>query len=247
MTIVGFRRCVVVVEIASCSNMRSRFSLFLCLAMCGVDAAADDVRVIEKDGLLIQETRVVDRKPVAELKTETQQIIQYKEQFTTVMQQRQQSYYVPITEYRIEPRVYGKWNPFVEPRTVYERVPYTRYELRTNTVTVPQVRRDVIPVTQIVQQPTRKLRFVEEVKTNQVVLGPAPNRAPIAATAPPSVSEPTANIPAVASRPTPISPGSAWPTNTGLALPPTTSSRFESDPPRRPQPATVLTPPSIRR
>lgn len=79
--------------------------------------------------------------------------------------------YQPQTEYQLQSRIAGRWNPFVQPRQVYENVPVTRYvpiPVQSNAVyaapryTTQEV---VVPVWELVQ--TNRTEQFEIVRPRQ--------------------------------------------------------------------------------
>ena len=43
-------------------------------------------------------------------------------------------YLAPVVEYKWEPRVQGRWNPFRPPTVAYQHVPHTCWEARNEVV-----------------------------------------------------------------------------------------------------------------
>lgn len=119
-------------------------------------------RRIEKDGKTYEETRRVVRREEWVPQVEERKQTVYRQQVDTEPQKVNRSYYVPVTEYRWQPVMQGRWNPFVDPYYTYQMVPYTRWELKTDTQTVTVPKPKVVPETQTVKVWVTKPRVVEQ-------------------------------------------------------------------------------------
>lgn len=76
----------------------------------------------------------------------------------------------PVTEYRVQPRLVGRWNPFVQPYFVYENVPTVRWESRTEVVPIQTASRQLVPETRTVRTPVTTWRTVEEEVISRVAV-----------------------------------------------------------------------------
>lgn len=112
------------------------------------------------------------RRPVSETRYEERQKTVLTEQVFTELRDAHRSYYLPVTEYRWEPRWHAIWNPFRDPTLAYHWVPKTRWELYTETVHLPVTTRKMVPVQRTVQLPVTTLRIVEE---ERITRGPTTN------------------------------------------------------------------------
>jgi hypothetical protein len=86
--------------------------------------------------------------------------------------------YIPITEYKPQPVLQGRWNPFIEPYYEYRYVPVTRWETRQETVNIPTVRYENKTETQTVQVPVTTMRLANEEYVRREIIGRALGDAP---------------------------------------------------------------------
>jgi len=149
---------------------RMHLGAMLILASQIATARADDVRYYNDNGVTFRETRRVVRRPVSETRTETREETVYRERYTTQFENRTRICHLPVTEYRWETRLVGRWNPFVQPYLENRLVPRTHLEPRTETYQVPVVQRELVPERRIVQTPVTDLRFVEEEQITRVAV-----------------------------------------------------------------------------
>lgn len=134
-------------------------------------AAGQEVRYYEKDGVTYRETRQVIQRQIPEVAYSENTQTVYRDQCTTELKDTVRTYLVPVTEYRLEPHLVGRWNPFIEPYYEYRSVPTVRWESRTEVVKVPVANRQLVPTTQVVRTPVTKWRTVEEEVINRVAVG----------------------------------------------------------------------------
>lgn len=102
-------------------------------------ASAEGVPVMTDQG-------VVMKRPVVERRMEERERIVYRPEVKHEVRQFERAVLVPVTEYRWEAYWAYSLNPFAAPQLAYRQVPYTRLE----------------PRTEVVQQPTSSIRYVEE-------------------------------------------------------------------------------------
>ena len=140
--------------------------------------SADDVRWVTKNGQTYREQVAVERVPTTVVRIEERQQTVFREEYSTEVRDSQRTVYVPVTEYVMQPRWHGLWNPFKAPHVAYHMVPQTRWEVRNETVKVPVTTRQLVPETRTVQVPVRELDFVErEYITRVPVSGSRPSLA----------------------------------------------------------------------
>lgn len=147
----------------------------LMTAWCVSTYAADQlgqVRIVEENGVRIQETTTITRKPVAEVRVEKQAVTSYRPETVTRLRQQAQVVQVPVKAQQVVTQHYW-WNPFrwghpeqrIEATTVWQpRVQYAR---------IPTTTQVLIPETKTVDVATRYLRFEEDKQVSRIVLGPA--------------------------------------------------------------------------
>ena len=165
---------------------------------CG--SQADEVKYVEKDGIMYRETRQVMRCPVTETRMQTQECTVYKEKITTEIKQVQRSYQVPVTAYQWAPQWERGWNPFAAPYLTYKLVPQTRWETKNETVRIPVTNRELVPEKRTVQVPVTSQRFAENEVISRVAVGVRPGLGPTGTAPAPTTGDPFAS--GVASRET---------------------------------------------
>lgn len=136
-------------------------------------AFADNVREYDENGLRYRETTRIVQRPVYETKMveQTREIVQPT--YTTDQVPTTRTVYLPITEYKPQPVMRGRWNPFIEPYYEYRYVPVTRWETRQETVNVPVVRQQNKTETQTVKVPVTQMRLANEEYVRREIIGRA--------------------------------------------------------------------------
>ena len=147
--------------------------------------------------------------PYTEMETRTNRVLQPQQ--STQLQSYQQTYAIPVTEYRWVQRLRGWWNPLTPPYYTHHLEPVTRWNYQAATVQVPVNTTQWVEATQTVQVPVTKYKTVANTSTTRVALGATPNSlSPVGQ---------GSTTPVIASRP---------------ANSPYGSVRIENDPPREP-------------
>jgi hypothetical protein len=138
--------------------------------------AADQVEYKNIGGQNYMITRKVVDKPMS--KTEYKEVARdvYREEYVTDAHDITRIVHVPVTEYRWETHLAGRWNPFSQPYYVQRLVPYTRMETRTEIVKVPVTRRNLVPETQIVKVPVTERWIAREEIEHKVAIDPPADR-----------------------------------------------------------------------
>ena len=75
---------------------------------------ANDVRIIQENGVSYRETTRTVQRPVTSVTMKLRQQTVYTERRRTEIHESVRTYFIPVTEYRYEPRWHGLWNPFEE-------------------------------------------------------------------------------------------------------------------------------------
>jgi hypothetical protein len=154
---------------------RRLFVLLLGMLLLPAWASADGVRYYVENGVTYAETTRTVRRPVCETRYEERERTVYRRQTRTELKETQRNVLVPVTEYRREPHLVGRWNPLVALPYVVERlVPRTRWESRTETVKVPLCRTELVPEKRIERVPIVTRRIVEEPIVSRVVVTAPP-------------------------------------------------------------------------
>ncbi len=183
---------------------------------------ADDVRYYQENGITYREVRRKVSHPVVDTQLQAQQRVCYCPKTTVETRDVVQSHWVPVTEYRQESKLVGRWNPFVQPYYAQRSVPVTRWELRSETVKLPVSRVEYVPQTTTVQVPVTAQRVVEEeIISRMAVSGPP---------ASPSV-QPTTSV-AVLPGTSLQSPATAGVTPVVAQTPSIGGTKLPQDPPR---------------
>jgi hypothetical protein len=96
----------------------------------------------------------------------------YREEYSTDYKDTTRIVQVPVTEYRWEPEIVNRWNPFSQPYMVQRLVPRTRWETRTEIVKVPVVERHLVPETRVVRTPETRRWMEPETIERKVAIDP---------------------------------------------------------------------------
>ena len=144
--------------------MRSmkRLTILPAALLLAATAVADEVKIVEKDGVTCQEIHRTIPRTIWEHKVEKQERVINESKYTSEVQRTEHKYMAPVTEYRWEPQWVTPWNPFAAPYVTYRWVPTTRWEERTQTVATPYTRTELIPKKVTQEIPVAKARIVHE-------------------------------------------------------------------------------------
>jgi len=184
---------------------------------------AEEVRYYEKDGVTYRETRQVLQRRIPETTYTDQTQTVYRDQYVTQTKDTVRTVLTPVTEYRVQPRLVGRWNPFIQPYFVYENVPTVRWESRTEVVPIQTASRQLVPETRTVRTPVTTWRTVEEEVISRVAVSATPQPTSSLASAPSSSAGVTLAGPLV---PVKIPAAARSESFGGL-------SRLDNDPPRQ--------------
>lgn len=132
---------------------------------------ADEVDIIEKDGIRYQRIRQVTQRPITDVRYEPRESTYYSERYTTDVHDSHRTVQVPVTEHQWVPGFQRSLNPFAPPTFSYRLMPVTRWETRVETVRTPVTRREVVPVKQTVQVPVYDTRYAQEETVRHVAIG----------------------------------------------------------------------------
>ncbi len=137
-------------------------------------ATAQQTYTETKDGITYRVTRHTVQRPVVSHEVQERQQVHYREHITTEMHDRVRTYNLPVTEYQWVTRLHGRWNPFVQPYYTQQLTPVTRWEARSEVVSTPVIRRQLLPETRTVKVTVPTVRYATEEITSRVALnGPA--------------------------------------------------------------------------
>jgi len=145
------------------------------VALTTASTLAQDVRHVERDGIVYRESRRVVQRPVAETQYETRNQTVWREEMVTDYHDQLRAVHTPVTEYRWKSCLRGRWNPFARPYVEPRLVPETRWETKYEVVQKPVTRRSLVPETRTVQVPVTKYKIAEEEVISRVAVGPSSN------------------------------------------------------------------------
>lgn len=132
---------------------------------------AQQVRYFERDGVTYCETHQVVQQRVPETRLEERTETVYRSQSVTENKQLTRIYWTPVTEYRWEAFWVGRWNPFAEPYLAYRYVPQTRWEQKSDLVSVPVTTCRLVPETRTVRSPVTSYKTVQSEVITRTPLG----------------------------------------------------------------------------
>ena len=149
-----------------------RFALVLpILALSHFAAGQTSVREeVGADGVTYRVTENTYQTTLPYTEYESRQERTLQPQLTTDYQSFQQTYAVPVTEYRWVSRMRGWWNPFARPYWTHNLEPFTRTDYRTATVQMPSTRTSWVEQTRTVQVPVTKYRTVQNTSSSRVAV-----------------------------------------------------------------------------
>jgi len=187
-------------------------------AMVKLEAAANEVRYYEQDGITYRETRQVVERPAyqTEMRPSTRTV--YRQEQVTEVRETTRTWWSPVTEHGYEAVWVGRWNPLVQPYLAYRPTTRLRWEARTETIEQPVTLSRWVPQTETSETAVTVRRMVPEEIISRVAVSGSGVSAPSTATA--AVPAPTGAL-APVPRPMPTA-GSVG----GVA-------RLDNDPPRR--------------
>jgi len=144
----------------------------LCCPVLTVNAQSSAGYYTDPDtGIVYQKvTKTIDR-PVVETKVEQREQTVYRPQTVTETRPENRTIYSPVVEYRWEPRLHGRWNPFRQPTVQYHHVGRTRWEARNEVVQRSNTRTDWVAEKRTVDVPQRIVRMQREQKVDYEPVG----------------------------------------------------------------------------
>ena len=132
--------------------------------------ATAETRVYERDGVTYREDRRIVRKPVSEIQYQQHPETVTREVISPRIENTYQTVHLPVTEYRLEAKWVGRWNPFVQPYMVSQWKPRTRWEPHVQTTPTVRYERQWLTETRQRQVPVlvRRMEETEVVATTAV-------------------------------------------------------------------------------
>lgn len=185
-------------------------------------------------GIVYRKVHRTIERPVMQTEVKPQESTIYRPETVVEVTPEKRTVYSPVVSYGWEPRVRGRWNPFVRPTLQYEHVPRTHWEARSETVERRQARTNWVAERRRVDVPQQVVKIQREEKVDYEAVGRvAPQPA-----APPNSAQSAEAALAARLRPidasTPIAPFSAtgstqYPMVASQTLPPYTGSSRSSE------------------
>jgi hypothetical protein len=159
---------------------------------------ADEGRYVVENGITYYDTYRVVQRPVMETACQQTTRTVYKEQFSTETKDVTRTSWTPVTVYRAETQMVGKWNFFIEPYYETHWVAETQWVPHNEVVKMPVTCRKLVPETQTVQVPVTTQKMVDQyIRTSRVAVNgisptgasingpvarPTPQNSPVSAT-----------------------------------------------------------------
>ncbi len=128
---------------------------------------------VDANGQRYRVTTTKSKRAEYETKLEEYQRTVYRERYTSEIRETDRTVLTPVTEYRWQPVMHGRWNPFAQPYIQYELVPTTRWESRVEKVRRPVTRHELVPEKIVEKRPVRVLKWVDVETIERVAIGPA--------------------------------------------------------------------------
>ena len=164
-----------------CIETPGKLAVILLLALSQSVMAQSGYYTDDATGIVYQKvTRTIDR-PVIQTKVEQQQQTVFRPQTITETSPQTKTIYTPILEYKWEPRVHGRWNPFQRSTIAYHHVPQTRWEARNQVVQRTSTRTEWVAEKRVIDVPRQFVRIERQQEINYRPIGRlAPNSSQIA-------------------------------------------------------------------
>ncbi len=137
-------------------------------------------------GVVYRKVQRTVERPVVETKMQTQESTIYRPETVVTTRPETRTVYTPVVSYAWEPRLQNRWNPFIQPTVVYQHVPRTHWETRSETVGLQDTRTNWVAEVRKVEVPQQIVRIQREEKIDYEPVGKV---AIPAQAAPPNSSE----------------------------------------------------------
>jgi hypothetical protein len=144
--------------------------------LCAAPAASEEIRYYEENGVTYKESRRTVHRPDTETEYVDRERVVYRPEYRSESRDVYRTYQVPVTEYRWEAQLRGRFNPFMRPYWVNEYVPRTYMEARTEVVREPYLKQELVAETRTEKVPIVSQRLVEEQITSRVAISSPPIR-----------------------------------------------------------------------
>ncbi len=122
-------------------------------------------------GIVYRKVTKTIEKPVIETKMEQRQETVYRPQTVTETKPESRTVYSPVVQYKWEPRLHGRWNPFRQPTVAYHHVADTHWESRNEVVQRTNTRTEWVAEKREIEVPQRYVRMEREQKVDFEAVG----------------------------------------------------------------------------
>ncbi len=148
-------------------------------------------------GRVFQQHLVPVTVPVTRWEARTVDQTVYEPRVATQLQQVSQTTYVPNTQYVMQPKVTGWWNPFKQPTQAYQYVPVTNWVPQTQQIPHPITTQQWVPKQQkfTVYQPVQSTEVRQQLVQTEL---PQPQSAPAVIASGTSPRQPLFRLPILA-------------------------------------------------
>jgi hypothetical protein len=186
------------------------------------DAASSQPWIVRDPGTgrVFQQKLVPVSVPVTRWEPRTIEQTVYEPRLATHVQQVPQTTYVPNTQYVMQPKVTGWWNPFKQPVQAYKYVPVTNWTPQTQQVPNPVTTQQWVPRQQkiVVYQPVQSTEVRQQLVQTEL---PQPQTTPSPLVYAATPRQPLFRLPILAQQRVLPWPAAAISNGTGYAAPAT--------------------------
>ncbi len=137
-------------------------------------------------GVVYRKVQRSIERPVVETQMRTQESTVYRPETVVTSRPETRTVYSPTVSYGWEPRLANRWNPFMQPTVVYQHVPRTHWETRSETVERQESRTNWVAETRKIDVPQQIVRIQRETKDEFEPVGKVASPQPAA---PPNSTE----------------------------------------------------------
>lgn len=150
-----------------------------------IEVSPPEVTYEERDGIKYQVTRQVVKSQVPTTVMQDRQETYYAPQAVTETITHQQTYSVPVTQYQTTQNLVNRWNPFATPYYTQSVEPVTTWQNQVTNVQIPVNKITWVQQTKTVQVPVTQFRTAErEIITRVAVTGNEAKSTQVVGTAP---------------------------------------------------------------
>jgi hypothetical protein len=122
-------------------------------------------------GIVYQKVTKTVERPVVDTQVQQREQTVYRPQTITETKPQSRTVYAPVLEYKWEPRITGRWNPFRQPTVTYYHVPRTHWEARNEVVQRTNTRTEWVAEKRTVEVPQRIVRMQRDQRVDYEVVG----------------------------------------------------------------------------